>query len=123
MEKTKRLAAKFWALFAFWLILSGKLEVKYLIFGVLSAALVTFITQDLLEREERRRKAALDMTAGLKSASRLVLYFVWLLREVVISNCRQHASSYIPSCPSIPACYGSEHGCKAESAIFSWRIR
>ena len=86
MEKTKRLAAQFLVLFAFWLILSGKLEIKYLIFGVLSAALVTFITQDLLEPEERRRTAASGMTAGLKSAWRLVLYFVWLVREVIISN-------------------------------------
>ena len=86
-QKSKRLAIQLTVLFAFWLILSGKFEAKYLIFGVASAALVTFVTQDLLEPEEKRRKRApSSMASPLKTAWRLFSYFVWLVYEIVQAN-------------------------------------
>ena len=99
MKKTKRLAVQFAVLFAFWLILSGKLEIKYLLLGLLSAALVTFITQDLMEPEASRRTTARGVTAGLKTIWRLGLYFAWLLREVIISNLQV---AYIVLHPKLP---------------------
>jgi multicomponent Na+:H+ antiporter subunit E len=86
-QKSKRLAIQLTVLFAFWLILSGKLEAKYLIFGLASAALVTFVTQDLLEPEERGRKKTRSTGASqLKATWKLFSYFVWLVYEIVKAN-------------------------------------
>jgi len=86
-QKGRRLALQFIVLFAFWLILSGKLEVKYLVFGVISAALVTFITQDLLESEHKReRKKAASAGSLLKTSWRFLYYFVWLLYSIIEAN-------------------------------------
>jgi multicomponent Na+:H+ antiporter subunit E len=86
-QKTKRLALQLAVLFGFWLILSGKLEAKYLIFGLASAALVTFVTQDLLEPEERVRKKTRSSGASqLKATWKLFSYFVWLVYEIVKAN-------------------------------------
>jgi multicomponent Na+:H+ antiporter subunit E len=99
MKRTKRLTIQTVVLFGFWLILSGKLEIKYLIFGALSAVLVTFITQDLLDPGESRRTAAVTVTSGLKSACQLVLYFVWLVREIIVSNLQV---AYVVLHPKLP---------------------
>jgi multicomponent Na+:H+ antiporter subunit E len=99
MKKPKRLTIQFAVLFAFWLILSGKFETKYLALGLLSSALVTFVTQDLLEPKHRRRTAVPSVTGGLKSAWQLVLYFTWLIREVIISNLQV---AYIVLHPKLP---------------------
>lgn len=99
MKKAKRLSVQSAVLFAFWLTLSGKLEIKYLIFGMLSAALVTFITQDLLEPEQSRRNAVSGVTARLKVAWRLCSYFVWLVREIVMANLQV---AYIVLNPKLP---------------------
>ena len=86
-QKTRRLALQLTVLFGFWLILSGKLETKYLIFGLASAALVTFVTQDLLEPEERgRKKTRSSKTSQLKATGKLFSYFVWLVYEIVKAN-------------------------------------
>ena len=50
---------QFVLLFAFWLLLSGRYQAKYIIIGAISAALVTFLTNDLfyfaLQRGEKGR--------------------------------------------------------------------
>jgi multicomponent Na+:H+ antiporter subunit E len=86
MQKAGRLALQFTVLFAFWLMLSGKLELKYLIFGLASAAMVTFVTQDLLEPKESQRKTSSSVSSLLKRGWRLFSYFVWLVYEIVKSN-------------------------------------
>jgi multicomponent Na+:H+ antiporter subunit E len=99
-QKRKRLALQFTLLFAFWLILSGKLEVMYLIFGVASAVLVTFVTQDLLEPEERQQKKTLSTSASpLKTVWRLFSYFVWLVREIIQANLQV---AYLVIHPKLP---------------------
>jgi multicomponent Na+:H+ antiporter subunit E len=85
-QRARRLALQFTVLFAFWLVLSGKLEVKYLVFGVASAALVTFVTQDLLEPKASQRKTPWGVAVLLKAGWRLFSYFVWLIYEIVQSN-------------------------------------
>jgi multicomponent Na+:H+ antiporter subunit E len=99
MEKAGRLALQFTILFAFWLMLSGKLELKYLIFGLASAAAVTFITQDLLEPKESHRKTPSSMASLLKTGWRLFAYFVWLIYEIVQSNLQV---AYIVLHPKLP---------------------
>ncbi|MDO8682509.1 MAG: Na+/H+ antiporter subunit E [Armatimonadota bacterium] len=100
MQKIKRLTVQFAVLFAFWLILSGKLEVKYLVFGVASAALVTFVTQDLLEPDEtQRKKKPLRVASLLKTVWRLSCYFMWLVNEIIKSNLQV---AYIVLHPKLP---------------------
>jgi multicomponent Na+:H+ antiporter subunit E len=89
--KVGRLALQFSALFAFWLILSGKLEPVYLFFGVISAALVTFVTQDLVadllasDGDGQSAKGSRGIFY-LKGAGNFVLYFIWLIYAILQAN-------------------------------------
>jgi len=98
-RKAWRLGLQFSILFGFWLILSGKLELKYLVFGLISAALVTFVTQDLLEPQRRRRETRSSTAAFFKTGWRLFSYFVWLIYEIVQSNLQV---AYIVLHPKLP---------------------
>jgi multicomponent Na+:H+ antiporter subunit E len=81
------IAVQFFSLFAFWLLLSGRYEAREIIFGVISAALVTFITNDLfysvLQRGERMdvriRQVLLQMW-------RFLLYLPWLVLQIIMAN-------------------------------------
>ena len=100
MQKARRMALHITILFAFWFILSGKLEVKYLVLGVASAALVTFVTQDLLEPDERqRKKKPLRVASLLKTGWRLFSYFVWLVYSIVEANLQV---AYLVLHPKLP---------------------
>jgi len=78
---------QFVILFIFWLLLSGRYEAKYIIIGAISAALVTFLTNDLfyfvLQRGER---------LGIKTRQvflqiwRFLLYIPWLLLQIIMAN-------------------------------------
>jgi len=78
---------QFVILFIFWLLLSGRYEAKYIILGAISAALVTFLTNDLfyfvLQRGERlgikTRQVFLQMW-------RFLLYLPWLLLQIIMAN-------------------------------------
>jgi multicomponent Na+:H+ antiporter subunit E len=78
---------QFVVLFAFWLLLSGRYQAKYIIIGAVSAALVTFLTNDLfyavLQRGER-----LGIKPGqvLRQIWRFLLYIPWLLVQIVLAN-------------------------------------
>lgn len=85
-------------LFVFWFILSGKLEAKYLIFGLVSAALVTFVTQDLLEPEKTRRKKSRSATP-LQRAGKVFSYWVWLSYEIIKANLQV---AYLVLHPKLP---------------------
>ncbi len=78
---------QFVALFAFWLLLSGRYQAKYVIIGAISAALVTFITNDLfyavLQRSER---AGIKARQVLLQIWRFLLYLPWLLLQIIIAN-------------------------------------
>ena len=103
-QKTRRLALQFGVLFAFWLILSGKFEVKYLLFGVISAALVTFVTQDLLEdllksEDKRGKKKGSSAASLLKASGKFLGYFFWLLYSIVEANLQ---IAYLVLHPKLP---------------------
>lgn len=81
------IALQFVILFIFWLLLSGRYQAKYIIIGAISAALVTFLTNDLfyfvLQRGER---------LGIKTGQvflqiwRFLLYLPWLLLQIIMAN-------------------------------------
>ena len=78
---------QFCMLFAFWLLLSGRFQLKYIIIGAISAALVTYFTNNyfysvLKQGEFRVVRAGLIMT----QLWRFLLYLPWLLLQIIIAN-------------------------------------
>jgi multicomponent Na+:H+ antiporter subunit E len=87
IQKAGRLALQFVVLFAFWFILSGKLDAKYLTFGMVAAALVTFATQDLLDAAQLQQvKNSVGGASLALKQWRLFCYFVWLLCSIAQAN-------------------------------------
>ena len=78
---------QFFMLFAFWLLLSGRFQLKYIVIGAISAALVTYLTNHyfyfvLKQGEFRVVRAGLIMT----QLWRFLLYLPWLLLQIIIAN-------------------------------------
>lgn len=99
-QNAGRWALQITLLFAFWLILSGKLEIEYLLFGVISATLVTFLTQDLLkpgERQPKERVASWSMR--WKKGWRFFNYLLWLVYSIIAANLQV---AYIVLHPKLP---------------------
>ncbi len=71
-------------LFAFWLLLSGNTEIKFLTYGVLTSLITAWITYPLLliPNETGTRKYFLLGVNPLK----LVFYLVWLFWQLVLAN-------------------------------------
>lgn len=71
-------------LFAFWLLLSGNTEIKFLTYGVLTSLITAWITYPLLliPNETGTRKYFLLGVNPLK----LVFYLFWLFWQLVLAN-------------------------------------
>ncbi len=78
LNNVRRLVV-FVILFAFWLLFSGKLDLFHLSLGVLSCALVAFVSADLLIKDMHPYKR------GIKSY-RFAFYLPWLIYQVVLAN-------------------------------------
>lgn len=72
-------------LFVFWVVLSARMEVKYLVIGLVSSLVTAVVTRSLLllplEAGEDRLRPAWDLPW-----LRLLAYFPWLLWQVVQAN-------------------------------------
>lgn len=69
----------FIALICLWVILSGKFDLFHMSLGLISCAIVTFFSGDLLFPESR--------TGGLfRRGMRVINYIPWLLYQVVLAN-------------------------------------
>lgn len=66
--------------FLLWIIWSGVFDAWHLSLGVISCAIVTYISHDLLFERERFQKK--DITETL----RFIKYIPWLLYQIVLSN-------------------------------------
>lgn len=81
------LALQFIILFVFWLVLSGRYEVKYISLGVLAAGLVTFLTNDLSHfLSHRGKKGEADTKFAFMQLLRFLLYLPWLFSRIVMAN-------------------------------------
>lgn len=69
----------FLLLFGFWLLLSGQFDLFHLTLGVISSALVAFLSGDLLFDDRGR-------TGRLGLGWRFTMYIPWLLKEIVVAN-------------------------------------
>ena len=91
---------QFMVLFVFWLLLSGRYQAKYIILGVISAALVTFLSNDLfyavLQRDEQ---IGIKTGQVLRQIWHFLLYIPWLLVQIVLANVQV---AYIVLQPRMP---------------------
>lgn len=82
-----RVTFHYFALWAFWLFLSGKFAALYVILGAFSAACVTFLTIDLLHtRETHAREERASWRFLLISGWRFLCYIFWLLFSIIKAN-------------------------------------
>jgi multicomponent Na+:H+ antiporter subunit E len=65
-------------MFGFWILLSGKFDLFHLTLGVLSSALVSFLSADLFMYEQGKNR--------LSTGIRFLLYIPWLLYQIVLST-------------------------------------
>ena len=71
----------FFLLLVNWIVLSGKFDAFHLGLGLISCGVVTWLSQDLLY-EDRRKKAKVR----LKEAWAFIKYLPWITWEVVKAN-------------------------------------
>ncbi len=92
---------EFIIMFAFWLVLSGHFEIKFMAIGIGAAALVTFLTHDLLYSSGPGEKT--EKPAYLfKCALGMVLYLPWLVVAIVKANIQVAAIIIQPRMPINP---------------------
>lgn len=78
---------QFIILFAFWLILSGHYQVKYIVIGALSAGLVTFLTNDFFDAALRHgERAEVKTRLVLLQLGRFLAYLPWLFSRIIMAN-------------------------------------
>ena len=78
---------QFAILFAFWLILSGHFQVKYILIGAFSAGLVTFLTNDLFYAALRYGgRVEPGIYSVFLQILRFVAYLPWLLSRIIMAN-------------------------------------
>ena len=68
----------FLIMLGFWILLSGKFDLFHLTLGVLSSALVSFMSTDLFMYERG--------THRLSTGMRFLMYLPWLLYQIVLST-------------------------------------
>jgi len=68
----------FLIMFGFWILLSGKFDLFHLTLGVISSALVSFLSADLLMFKEGKNRLATGI--------RFLIYLPWLLYQIVLST-------------------------------------
>ena len=74
----------FVVLFGFWMVLSGRTETKFIVYGLLTAAVTTWVTYPLLlvPNKEGSKKY---FVFGV-SIPKFIMYFFWLMWQLVLAN-------------------------------------
>ena len=74
----------FVVLFGFWMVLSGRTETKFIVYGLLTAAITTWVTYPLLlvPNKEGSKKY---FVFGV-SIPKFIMYFFWLMWQLVLAN-------------------------------------
>ncbi|OGW17805.1 MAG: hypothetical protein A2X56_11915 [Nitrospirae bacterium GWC2_57_13] len=85
----------FAALFTLWMVWSGIFDAFHLSLGIISSALVTFMTHDLIFRREIHPYAFQEIIRFLK-------YIPWLLYQIVLSNLHVAQLALNPKMPIDP---------------------
>jgi len=78
---------QFVLLFAFWLLLSGHYQAKYIVIGALAAGLVTLLSNDLFYLALRYGESAEPrIQLVLLQLWRFLVYLPWLLSRIIMAN-------------------------------------
>lgn len=97
-------ALQFAALLLFWLVLSGRFTPKYVIFGVVSAALVTLLTSDLVSDIFKHEGAGqTGARLAFSKSLRFLAYLPWLLYQIIKANLQVARIVLNPKMPVDPA--------------------
>lgn len=78
------LTGMFIVLFAFWMVMSGRTETKFIVYGILTAAVVSWITYPLLlvpNKDNTKRYFVFGA-----SIPKFIGYFFWLMWQLVLAN-------------------------------------
>ena len=74
----------FVVLFGFWMVLSGRTETKFIVYGLLTAAVTTWVTYPLLlvpNKDGSKRYFVFGV-----SIPKFIMYFFWLMWQLVLAN-------------------------------------
>lgn len=111
--KWASIALEFLMLFAFWLILSGRFQAKYIILGAVSAALVTCLSHQhfyAVLRMGEFRTISIGHIIG--QLWRFLLYVPWLLLEIIKANVQVAYYVLHPNMPIDPGLLTFRSGMK-----------
>lgn len=78
------LTGMFIVLFAFWMVMSGKTETKFVVYGILTAAVVSWITYPLLLVPNKDGSKRYFVFGA--SIPKFIGYFFWLMWQLVLAN-------------------------------------
>lgn len=92
---------EFIVLFAFWVLISGHYQLRYLLMGVGFSALVTYITRDLLYEPGGKLMAA-GARYIFACGWRLILYIPWLVWAIIKANIQMALIILNPHLPIDP---------------------
>lgn len=71
-------------LFVFWMILSGRSETKFVVYGILTAVVTTWVTYPLLlvpNKDGSKKYYVFGF-----SIPKMIMYFFWLMWQLVLAN-------------------------------------
>ena len=71
-------------LFAFWMVLSGRTETKFVVYGILTAVGTTWVTYPLLlvpNKDGSKKYYVFGF-----SIPKMIMYFFWLMWQLVLAN-------------------------------------
>lgn len=105
-----RSVATFLILFPVWIVWSGMLDAFHLALGVISCAIVTFLSHDLLFKRR-------DFKGWIRETGRFIQYLPWLLYQVVIANFHVVYLALHPKMPIEPRIVRYKSGLKNELAL------
>ena len=78
------LTGMFVVLFAFWMVMSGRTETKFIVYGILTAAIVSWITYPLLLFPNMDGSKRYFVFGA--SIPKFIGYFFWLMWQLVLAN-------------------------------------
>lgn len=71
-------------LFAFWMVLSGRTETKFVVYGILTAVVTTWVAYPLLlvpNKDGSKKYYVFGF-----SIPKMIMYFFWLMWQLVLAN-------------------------------------
>lgn len=71
-------------LFAFWMVLSGRTETKFVVYGILTAVVTTWVIYPLLlvpNKDGSKKYYVFGF-----SVPKMIMYFFWLMWQLVLAN-------------------------------------